>query len=57
MGGQFAYYLPLAFYPEYKKHGIKDKNAFVYEFSYEARIFSNGRIANLSIPTHATLAE
>ena len=47
----------MAFYPEYKKHGIKDKNAFVYEFSYETRIFSKGRIVNLSIPANAAVSE
>lgn len=57
VGGQYAYVLPMAFYPEYKKHGIKDKNAFVYEFSYETRIVSKGRIANLSIPANAVVAD
>lgn len=47
----------MAFYPEYKKHGVKDQGAFVYEFSYETKILSSGRIANLSIPSNAEVAE
>ena len=55
--GQYAFILPMAFYPEYKKHGVKDVGTFDYEFTYETRIVSTGRIANLSLPKYAEIAE
>ena len=57
VGGHFSYLLPVAFYPDYRRHGIKDTGAFVYEFAYEARIVSKHRISALSIPDHASITE
>ena len=57
IGGHFAFLLPMAFYPDYKKHGVKNKGAFLYEFSYEVRIVSQGRIANLGLPLGAEITQ
>ena len=35
VGGHYAFTLPTAFYPDYKKHGVKVKGAYAYEFAYE----------------------
>ena len=57
-GGHYAFGLPMAFYPDYSKHhGVKDKGAFLYEFSYKARILSQSRITNLSLPAGASILE
>ena len=55
VAGNYFYALPAAYFPDYKKHGNKDKDAFGYEFSYEARIFSDSKICNLSIPEDAEI--
>ena len=34
VGGHLGYQLPAAFYPDYKKHGVKDRNAYCYTFDY-----------------------
>lgn len=47
----------MAFFPDYKKHGVKDKDAFAYEFTYEARILSNAKICNLGIPRDAEIVD
>ena len=55
VGGYYCFALPAAFYPDYKKHGVANKNAFNYEFSYEVQISGNSKISNLSIPAHAEI--
>jgi hypothetical protein len=55
VGGHYAFILPVAFYPDYKKHGIRESNAFVYEFHYEVKIVAGGRISNLSLPMNAAI--
>ena len=57
VAGNYFYALPAAYFPDYKKHGNKDKDAFGYEFSYEVSIFSDSRICNLSIPEDAEITE
>ena len=57
VGGHFAFFLPMAFYPDYKKHGVKSKDAFLYEFCYHARIISSTRISNLSLPAGSVISE
>ena len=56
-GGFYSYILPAAFFPDYKKHGIKEKGAFAYEFSSQVRVISEGSICNLSIPDEADVTE
>ena len=56
-GGYYSYILPAAFFPDYKKHGIKEKGAFTYEFSSQVRILSAGSICNLSIPDEADITQ
>lgn len=55
VGGHYAFCLPVAFYPDYRKHGlVSENNDFVYSFGYEVTIISaNGRISNLSIPENS----
>ena len=55
VAGHYAYILPVAFYPDYKKHGVKQKNAFVYEFSYNVRIHAKHRVVSLSVPENAEI--
>ena len=57
VGGHFSFSLPRAFYPDYKKHGVKDANAFPYTFDYEVRIVSKYTITGLSIPDGAAISE
>ena len=57
VAGYFAFSLPAAFYPDYKKHGVKDSNALQYEFGYQMRILSATAVSNLSIPEHAIVTE
>lgn len=45
--------MPAAFFPDYKKIGLKGANALEYEFSYEVRICSDNRISKLSVPDGA----
>ena len=54
-GGHYVYSLPSSFFPDYKKHGVKTKGAYAYEFFYEVQILANTPISNLSIPMNATL--
>jgi len=49
--------VPPAYFPDYKKYGVKDKEAYAYTFSYEVRIVSDTRIANVSMPANAQLVE
>lgn len=51
------YSTPAAFFPDYKKHGVKDSAAYEYEFAYEVQIVADHRIANLSIPANAVISE
>ena len=57
VGGHYAFILPVAFYPDYKKHGVREAGAFVYEFSYEVKIVAGSSISNLSLPTNAVVSE
>lgn len=57
MGGHFSYPLSAAFFPDYKKHGVKELGAYPYDFSYEVNILSDTRIANISLPGNAVIAE
>ena len=42
VSGYYAFSLPVAFYPDYKRHGVSNTNEFVYEFSYEVKITADG---------------
>ena len=57
VGGNYALTLPLAFYPDYRRHGVRASNEFVYQFAYEVCIASETRICNLSIPEQAEISE
>ena len=57
VAGSYCHSLPVAFFPDYKKHGVKDKDTFAYEFTYEARIQSNTKICNLGIPRDAEIVD
>lgn len=37
VGGHYAFSLPMAFYPDYGKHGV-DLEEFIYEFTYKVKI-------------------
>ena len=56
VGGHYAFILPVAFYPDYKKHGVHEASAFVYDFKYEVNIVAGGSISNLSLPMHAVVS-
>ena len=56
VGGHYLFMLPGCFFPDYKKHGIKNKAAYTYEFSYEVQIISDSRVSNISIPTNASIS-
>lgn len=45
--------LPLAFYPDYNRHQVVEKNAFPYEFSYNLKVKSTQKISFLSKPDGA----
>ena len=53
VGGHYAFILPVAFYPDYKKHGVREASTFVYEFNYEVKIVAAASISNLSLPMNA----
>jgi len=53
--GAYQFKLPLAFYPNYAKHGVKDKNAFKYDFSYKLTIKSHKKLSFLSIPPNSSV--
>ena len=57
IGGHYAFILPVSFYPDYSKHGVRNKNNFDYQFGYEVQIVADGRISNLSIPENAEVVE
>ena len=57
VGGHYQYSLPAAFFPDYKKHGIKDKSAYPYEFLYQASIMAEHPVTNLSVPANASIVE
>ena len=52
IGGHYAFTLPMAFYPDYKKHGVQAED-FVYDFSYKVNITAQGSISSLSLPESA----
>jgi len=56
VGGHYAFVLPVAFYPDYKKHGVREASAFVYEFKYEVNIVAGASISNLSLPMNAVVS-
>ena len=53
IGGYYAFILPVAFYPDYRRYGVGAADAFPYQFSYQVDIIAKGRISNLSIPDMA----
>lgn len=57
MGGNYSLALPVAFYPDYRKHGIRQADQFVYEFKYEVCIAAEFPISNLSIPENAEIVD
>ena len=56
VGGSYAYLLPVAFYPDYKKHGLTKLSSFPYKFAFEAKIESIIPIFNLHYPKNAYVA-
>ena len=58
VAGHYAISLPSAFFPDYKKHGLKSKGGPLYpfEFDYQVRILSNSQISQLSVPSHSCIA-
>lgn len=57
VGGFFNFSLPIAFYPDYRRHGVRQADKFVYEFGYEVCIISDTRISNVNIPDLAEIVE
>ena len=57
VGGHYQYSLPAAFFPNYKKHGIKDISTYPYDFFYEVTISAKHTISNLSVPSSAMIVE
>jgi hypothetical protein len=55
--GHYTYSLPSAFFPDYKKHGVKDNDIFNYEFSSQIRILSDAQISNLIIPESTVITD
>ena len=51
-GGHYTLALPMAFYPDYTKHGVLQED-FVYDFSYKVNITAQGPITSLSMPEMA----
>jgi len=56
IGGNYLLDLPMAFYPDYSKHGAK-KGELSYDFNYEVKIQTKGKITNLSLPQHGEVIE
>ena len=56
LNGSYHFDLPVAFYPDYAKHGVK-KTDYYYEFSYEVRIQAKSKIVRLSLPEHGEIVE
>ena len=57
VGGHYLFTLPACFYPDYKKHGVKNKSAYPYEFSYSVEIISQSVISNISVPENAQVSD
>lgn len=58
VGGSFAYNLPSAFYPDYRRHGVRNPAEFAYEFNYEVRIIAeSSHVSSLSLPQTAEIVE
>ena len=57
IAGHYAFFLPVAFYPDYKKHGVKAQGAFVYDFAYTVSIFNEKEITNLSLPANSSVID
>ena len=54
----YCFNLPLAFYPDYSKHGLKKNDSLnQYDFKYEAVINSKVPISHVSVPTNAIVAQ
>ena len=50
--------MPLAFYPDYAKHGLKrDSGLEAYEFKYEVQIESQTPISHVSVPKNALITQ
>ena len=52
--GFYSFILPSSFFPEYKSQGGVDEK-YPYEFDYEVRIISQGRISTVSLPNNASI--
>lgn len=48
--------LPLAFYPNYQKHGVA-KDAFKYAFSYKLTIKSHKKLTFVSTPPNSQISK
>ena len=57
VAGNFAYSLPVSFYPNYLNHGVTDEKIFGYEFGYEVVICSDSSISFISVPKGGTVQE
>ena len=57
IAGHYCFILPMTFYPDYNKHGIKHRDAFAYEFGYSVKIVAQGTISSLSMPGTAQVTE
>ena len=57
VAGHYCFILPMTFYPDYNKHGIKNRDSFVYEFGYSVKIVAQGTISSLSLPSAAQVTE
>ena len=55
--GHYAFYLPVAFYPDYKKHGQAASDAFIYDFNYTVTILSASGVSDLSLPSNSAVTE
>ena len=55
VGGFYKYSLPGAFFPDYRKHGIANRNAYIYQFAYEVSIFTTSSISNIILPPGAEI--
>ena len=53
--GHYAFSLPPALYPDYKRHSMNDNDTYIYDFEYEVTILSDNKISNLSIPEGAMI--
>ncbi len=53
--GSYYFSVPMAFYPDYSKHGVK-ADAFPYDFKYRLVVESTSKLQSLILPDKATLA-